>query len=222
MTSTEPVIAQQTKGLRPLVLLGGVALLLGVGIYAGLRSLASDATRVDATSASAAASEVAAESGATLDHMARAAALPVTITRLEERLARQPQDLAGLTLLARSYVQTGHLAEGIKAFRRALDLSPRDVSLMVELADALAFANHQRFDAESQSMLERALTLEPNHPGALSLAGLAAFDQADYELAARHWRRYLTVTPPEAQGQVKQGLAAAEERLKRVQMKEST
>lgn len=223
MIRTEPVIAQQTKGLRPLVLIGGgAALVLVVGIYVGFRSLASDAPRGDTTSPGAPASAAPGEGVSTLDHMARMAALPVTITRLEERLAHQPRDLAGLALLARSYVQTGHLAEGIKAFRRALELSPRDVSLMVDLADALAFANQQRFDAESTTLIERALVLEPNHPGALSMAGLAAFDRADYELAARHWRHYLAVTPPEAQTQVRQGLAAAEERLKPVQMKESS
>lgn len=200
MTDAEPPVTQRRRWpvLWPWVTAAGVAVGVAVAWHGGREP-------------SAASPQSLAEEP---DAVTRAARMPQTITKLAARLDREPDDVQGRLLLARSYVQTGQLGQGIAAFREALALQPRNPGLLAELADALAFANGQRFNGESRQLLARALELDPSHAGALSLAGLAAFDAQDYAAAAGHWRRYLQAAPEGAQtAQVRQGLLEAEQRL---------
>ncbi len=136
---------------------------------------------------------------------------PAIIARLKAKLDKQPDDAQGWTLLARSYAQIGQYAESVDAYRRVLQLTPNEASLLAEFADVLAIQNGAKFDGEPNALLAQALRLEPNNPSALSLAGLAAFDRGDWTRAVSHWEHVLRVVEPNnplAQ-RVRQGISSA-------------
>jgi cytochrome c-type biogenesis protein CcmH/NrfG len=121
---------------------------------------------------------------------------PAIIARLKAKLDKQPEDAQGWMLLARSQAQIGQYAESVEAYRRALQLQPNEASVLAEFADVLANRNGAKFDGEPNTLLMRALSLDPNNPPALFLSGLAAFDRGDWASAVSHWEHVLRVVEP--------------------------
>jgi cytochrome c-type biogenesis protein CcmH len=115
--------------------------------------------------------------------------------RLAARLKTQPDDAEGWGMLARSYTALGRHDEAMAAYQRALKLRPDDALTLADYADALAVRNGRRLDGEPAALIARALKLEPGNLKALLLAGTAAFDKADYVLAAKHWDRAAAAGP---------------------------
>jgi cytochrome c-type biogenesis protein CcmH len=68
---------------------------------------------------------------------------------------------------------------------------------------------------EPEKLIKRALTLDPNQPKALALAGTIAFQKKDFSAAARDWERALSVLPEDSgfARQIAAGLAEAREAL---------
>ena len=46
-----------------------------------------------------------------------------------------------------------------------------------------------------RQLVDKALSLNPEHPQALDLAGSAAWEGGEFALAARHWKRLLAQIP---------------------------
>ncbi len=151
----------------------------------------------------------------TLERLRSSSELPLVAQRLQTRLTTSPDDAEGWALLARTQAKLGHLDEAVQAFQRASSLRPKDVSLLVDHADALALVNRQSLEGEPTRLLEVALQLDPLHPGALSLSGLAAFDRKDYTGAITLWERSLANMPQDSPARMRlsAGLIEARRRL---------
>jgi cytochrome c-type biogenesis protein CcmH len=46
------------------------------------------------------------------------------------------------------------------------------------------------------ALIVAALTIDPDHPGALAFAGIAASDSGEYRAAIAHWERLRPLLPP--------------------------
>lgn len=130
------------------------------------------------------------------DQMRQTLERPAIIARLKAKLDKQPEDAQGWMLLARSQAQIGQYAESVDAYRRVLQLQPNEASVLAEFADVLANRNGAKFEGEPNNLLMQALRLDPNHPPALFLSGLAAFDRGDWANAVSHWEHVLRVVEP--------------------------
>ncbi|RKF46650.1 c-type cytochrome biogenesis protein CcmI [Paraburkholderia fungorum] len=122
-------------------------------------------------------------------HAATQGSLDLMVGRLAARLRRQPDDPAGWTMLARSYAVLERPDDAAAAYRRALDLTPRDPQLLADYADALASANGGDLTGAPLQSIDAALALDPANPKALALAGSAAFEARDYPRAIQYWQR---------------------------------
>ena len=145
------------------------------------------------------------------------AELPLAAARLKQRLASDPADAAGWALLARTHARLGNYSEAGTAFRQAVALDDSNASLLADYADTLAFLNNRSFAGEPQRLLDRALGVDPANPGALLLAGLAAFDRGDYARACMLWETLASVAGPASQlaRQASQGIAEARKRAQK-------
>ena len=119
------------------------------------------------------------------------------VEKLATRMKEHPDDPAGWRLLARAYTAMGRYADAVAAFVEAAKRSPEDASLLADWADALAMQK-QSLQGEPSQLVERALTLDPNHPKALSLAATAALERKDYDAAIAQWRRLKMQFPPDS------------------------
>jgi cytochrome c-type biogenesis protein CcmH len=135
------------------------------------------------------------------------------VVTLAARLKDSPGDVDDWSLLGRSYAVLGRDDQAVWALKQAVALQGADAALLTDLAEALAVASGRRLDGEPKRLVEQALTIDPNHLKALSLAGVHAFNQQDYALALRHWETLVRLAPghPMAR-QVRDGIDEARQR----------
>ncbi len=118
--------------------------------------------------------------------------LETAMRRLQQRLAENPDDLEGQTLLARSLVSLQRHAQAVTAYRKALQLAPQSDVLMTELAEALAYAAGSRqLPDESMQWLQSALQINPDNQKALWLLGMGHLSHERLEQANALWTRLL-------------------------------
>lgn len=120
------------------------------------------------------------------------------IASLEARLARDPDDPAGWSMLGRTYLTMGNPAAAVDAYEKAMALEEgRNAQTMVDLAIAILNRDQVPIGGRTESLIESALALEPQNPSALFYAGIAAADKGDTDTAADRWEILLGLNPPE-------------------------
>ena len=134
---------------------------------------------------------------------------------LAVRMKQTPDDVRGWTMLGRSYLMLGRYAESAQAYERALALSPEDIDLLTSLAAALRAADPGASAGRVADLAARALAIDPDHPGALAFAGIAAFDSGEYRAAVAHWERLRPLLPPDSDlaATIRERLTEARSRL---------
>jgi cytochrome c-type biogenesis protein CcmH len=118
------------------------------------------------------------------------------VDKLATRLKDRPDDAEGWTMLARSYTVLARYRDALPAYQHAVALQPKNAGLMADYADAMAAANDGKQTAESEALIARALTIDPNQPKALALAGTVAFDRGDFAIAVQRWQKIADALPP--------------------------
>ncbi len=206
---------------RPWLLLSLIALSAAVFVavfatYLWLRSPSVPAT-ASATAGPAATTGAAASAGTDGAmpgaHSTASDQIALMIDKLAARLKDHPDDPDGWAMLARSYAVGGKHAEAVPAFRKAVAQKGDDPVLLADFADALAMTHNRSFAGEPQSLVDKALKLDPNNVKALSLAGSAAFERKDFSAAIRYWEKVVKTAPADspfvamAQGGIKQAQA---------------
>lgn len=136
--------------------------------------------------------------------------IPEMIKRLESRLAAEPGNAKGWLMLGRSYVYTNRYADAVRAYAQAETLTdPPDAQLYAEYAEAMALANGDKLAGAPERLVSKALKLQPDNPNALWLAGMIAFQKADYRGAVKFWEPLQKVTPADSeQGRILQDYLA--------------
>lgn len=113
------------------------------------------------------------------------------IASVEARLAENPNDIQGWTILSRTYLALGRFAEARSGFLKLIELEGESANVLTSLADATALLAGGNMQGEPTSYIERALAIEPAHPQALWLAGLSAAQGANPERARLYWNKLL-------------------------------
>ena len=113
------------------------------------------------------------------------------IDQLKERLAQNPDDARGWSILARTSMRLERYDDAVLAYDRLNALTPGDADVLVQYADALAMQSGGRLEGRATELLREALDLQPDHPQALWLAGMAAEARGEYAAALAHWTRLL-------------------------------
>lgn len=118
------------------------------------------------------------------------------VDTLAARLQANPDNPKGWVMLARSYKMMGRLKEAEQAFIKAGDMVNTDPDLLVEYAELLAIIADNAIAGQSLALINRALSLDPQHPSALMMSGAAAYQRADYADAAARWKKLLALLEP--------------------------
>lgn len=195
--------------------------LAAVAVVAAVAGACAASFKNNATDRAANASAASGQSPSiTPEDIRQIAELPLVAARLRERLAKSPGDGDGWALLARTYVRLGEYPPARMAFQKAVELRGDDAEVLVDYADTLAYLNGRSFEGEPLHLIDRALRLDPAHPPALMLAGLAAFDRKDYRRAIAYWEKAVQAAGPDnpVTGQALRAIAEARRRAGSVPM----
>jgi cytochrome c-type biogenesis protein CcmH len=136
------------------------------------------------------------------------------VAGLAARLEKEPDNLQGWVMLARSYKVMDRFAEAEKAYSRAKTLVDSDAGLLADYAEVVAMAAGGDLEGRPRQLLDQALKLDPDHPQALLLSGTAAFERGDFARAVTDWERLKRQVPSDSENAqvLDSGIAKAKEK----------
>jgi len=108
-------------------------------------------------------------------------------SRLAERLAKEPNDLNGWKLLARTYAALDRQEEAASALRRAMAIAPDDAGLPALLGETLVFANDGLVGTEAQAAFEKSAALDADQPAPRFYLALAHAQKGEWQKAFDGW-----------------------------------
>jgi len=137
------------------------------------------------------------------------------VTRLVERLQREPDNAEGWFMLGRSYMTLGRYNEAAEAFRHANELVSDNPNILLRYADALAMAQGGKLTGKPFTLIKQALRVNPDDATGLWLAGIGYEEAGDHKQAILHWHKLLPQleTDPESAQEVRKMIAEAEAKL---------
>jgi cytochrome c-type biogenesis protein CcmH len=110
------------------------------------------------------------------------------VAELEQRLARQPDDIEGWKLLGRSATVLGDYGLAREAFGESYTRTQgRDAEAVVGYAESLVLNDEREIDGQAVQLFEQALKMAPDNPRALWYGGITAYRRGDLALAQQRW-----------------------------------
>ena len=127
-----------------------------------------------------------------------AARLQITqmVASLEAKLKAEPNNPQGWAMLARSYKVMGRLDEAEQAYAQATDAIRTHPDLLVDYAELLAMKAQHRMDGRPEELVRQALAIDPEHPSALMMSGVVAYQRGDFGSAVKEWEKLLSLLEP--------------------------
>lgn len=117
------------------------------------------------------------------------------VAEFSAKMEKDPDNLKGWAMLARSYRILGRNEEAAKAYARAGDYINSDPQLLADYADVLATNANGNFAGKPLKLINQALKLDPDNLMALWLSGTAAYSEGNYKVAVQTWERLAKQIP---------------------------
>ena len=111
------------------------------------------------------------------------------IAQIEMKLARAPGNLEGWKKLAEAYSALEETSQAEAVYIQALRHHPHSPDLLLGQAEVTAKLNENRLSGKPAQLIERALSIAPNHRRGLWLGGLVSLLDEDNKTARARWQR---------------------------------
>lgn len=184
-----PAIGARVAGAgvssRKLLYGAGALVAVAIAVFA-LRPAGNDAPAVDSTALPPA------PGGQNLDDV------DTMITRLADRLAKNPNDGEGFRMLGWSYVMTGHPEKAIEPYKRALALLPGSAIVHSGFGEAQVGVAGGKVTDEARAAFEKAVALDPAEPRARYFLALWQAQHGEEEAALDKWIALANSGPADA------------------------
>jgi cytochrome c-type biogenesis protein CcmH len=119
------------------------------------------------------------------------------VARLEQKLAKEPDDLPGWLMLGRSCMALERFDDALAAYDHALKLARgQDPESALGMGEAMAMQAGGQITPPAARMFELAVSLAPQNPKALLYGGFAAAGRGDRALARTRWNSLKALHPP--------------------------
>ena len=114
--------------------------------------------------------------------------LDAAIKALSARLENNPHDTEGWIMLGRSFLFLGEIRSAAGAFAQAIRYGAGDdPETLLTYADLIGSLDNGNLSLRARPFIERAVALAPESATALWMAGMAAFQNAEYPEAETYW-----------------------------------
>lgn len=118
------------------------------------------------------------------------------VAEFATKMEKDPSNLKGWAMLARSYRILGRNQEAAVAYERAGSFIDSDPQLLADYADVLATNANGSFAGKPTQLINKALKLDPNNLMALWLSGTAFYTSGNYKAAVQAWEKLAQQLPP--------------------------
>lgn len=130
-------------------------------------------------------------------HDADDAQIAQMVQQLAAKVAANPKDTEGLTLLARTYRQLGRFDEAVETYHKLIALQP-DANAFAGLGEAETASAGGNVTPEAHDAFMKALGADRNEPRARFYLGLEYALKGDAKTAIAIWRDLAASSPPDA------------------------
>lgn len=110
------------------------------------------------------------------------------IAMVNARVKQRPDNIYYWTILAQEAVARADMSAAANYFSQSLRLDPRESYLLGQYAQALFFADNNRFTQRVMAALDNAFAVDSSNQTVLGLKGIQAFENKDYNLAITFWQ----------------------------------
>jgi cytochrome c-type biogenesis protein CcmH len=198
-SETEPKTSRGRIGIAAVVAV--LVPLLAVGIY--IEVGAPGLTKPEALKAEANGEGQTAEHGGPSDEQ-----INKMVEQLAQKVAQNPNDAEGVTLLARTYRQLGRFADAVKQYNHLVLLKP-EADTFSSLGEVIVAAADGQVSKEAHDALLKALSLDRTEPRARFYLGLEQAEKGQPKNAIAIWRDLSASAPQDAPwlGMVKEQMA---------------
>lgn len=124
------------------------------------------------------------------------ASMESLVEKLAQRLAKNPDDPQGWSMLSRSYASMGRWDDAERAFLRIGPSIEKDPQLLASLAELLAQKTGGDFSGRPRELLIKALKIDPSNMLALFLSGSDAMQSQRWADAVAHWEKLMPQLEP--------------------------
>ena len=118
------------------------------------------------------------------------------VAEFAAKMEKEPDNLKGWAMLARSYRILGRTEDAAKAYAHAGSYLNSEPELLAEYADTLATISNGDFSGKPLQLINQALKLDPNNFLALWLSGTASYTSGNYKAAVQTWEKLAKQLPP--------------------------
>ena len=118
------------------------------------------------------------------------------VSEFAAKMEKDPTNLKGWVMLARSYRILGRNEDAARAYERAGNFIDSDPQLLADYADVLAANANGNFAGKPLKLINQALSLDPNNLMALWLSGTASYTAGNYKAAVQTWEKLAQQLPP--------------------------
>jgi cytochrome c-type biogenesis protein CcmH len=119
------------------------------------------------------------------------------VDEVQHRAEMRPTEANGWIQAGRAQAVLNHGQAAVDDYRRAAALRPNDANVLADLADMLAAVGNGSLEGEPIALVDKALSIDPNHVKALALKGSYAMTQRDFRTALTAWNQALKVAQPD-------------------------
>ena len=119
-------------------------------------------------------------------------------TKMVKHLQRNPDDLRGWTLLARTYLSQERYADSASAFAKAYQLSDGDPELGVGYAEALSLVENSVVTEEARALFMKVLEHDSANAKARYYLGMFEAQQGNVRSALQEWIDLLAISQEDA------------------------
>jgi cytochrome c-type biogenesis protein CcmH len=168
----------------------GLAAVLPVAALGLYFWLGQPASLVEMAAAQSAPSPSATASPAALDFAQLA-------QRVEERTRSHPDDGEAWAMLGKTYAAMEQWAKALPALEKAMELLPREASVLSGYAEALAVTNNRVLAGRPMEWVRQALAVDPDDMKGLELAAIHAYQEGRHAEAAAYFGRLYALLLPE-------------------------
>lgn len=127
--------------------------------------------------------------------MPDANAINKMVDGLAAKMKADPNDANGWLMLGRSYKVLQQYTKAVEAFANAYRLLGDKPDVMLQYADALAFANNEKITGQSAELVFKALAIEPENLNGLWLGGMSKVQAGDFVGAMQLWKKLESLLP---------------------------
>lgn len=122
---------------------------------------------------------------------------PAQLAAVAARVARErPGDRQALAMLGAARFAADDPLGAASAFRRLIDLDPKDAQAWARLGESLVVANENQIGGDAEAAFRQALTLDPGQLGARFFLGEAALRRGDRAAARGLWAPLIAALDP--------------------------